>query len=279
MVSETIFEEEHLRLERFKNYHPPTFSCLTSEYAHSFLEECHYILCTMGMVRIFHRDASILFDPRSTYSYVSFYFDPYLDISRDSLSSPIYVSTPVGDYAIVDRVYRSCLVVISGLETRVDLLILSMADFDVILAMDWLLPYHAILDCYAKTVALAMPGLPFLEWRSALDYLPSMVVSFLKAHRMVDKGCDAYLASMRDASADTPTVKSVLVVRDFPDVWLAYLPGTQSISIPPYRMDPIELNELKEQLQELLDKGFIHPSVSSWGAPVLFVKKKDVEQG
>ena len=52
-------------------------------------------------------------------------------------------------------------------------------------------------------------------------------------------------------------------------------PGTRPISIPPYRMAPVELRELKAQLQELLNKGFIRPSASPWGAPVLFVKKKD----
>ena len=53
------------------------------------------------------------------------------------------------------------------------------------------------------------------------------------------------------------------------------LPGTAPTSRVPYRMAPTELKELKIQLQELLDKGFIRPSVSPWGAPVLFVKKKD----
>ena len=52
-------------------------------------------------------------------------------------------------------------------------------------------------------------------------------------------------------------------------------PGTDPISIPPYRMAPAELKELETQLRELLDKGFVRPSVSPWGAPVLFVKKKD----
>ena len=52
-------------------------------------------------------------------------------------------------------------------------------------------------------------------------------------------------------------------------------PGTRPISIPPYRMSPSELRELKAQLQELLSKGFIRPSASPWGAPILFVKKKD----
>ena len=53
------------------------------------------------------------------------------------------------------------------------------------------------------------------------------------------------------------------------------LPGTAPVSIAPYRMAPKELVELKAQIQELLDRGFIRPSVSPWGAPVLFVKKKD----
>ena len=53
------------------------------------------------------------------------------------------------------------------------------------------------------------------------------------------------------------------------------IPGTEPISIPPYRMAPVELRELKAQLEELLSKGFIRPSISPWGAPVLFVKKKE----
>nr|GFB75215.1 putative reverse transcriptase domain-containing protein [Tanacetum cinerariifolium] len=53
------------------------------------------------------------------------------------------------------------------------------------------------------------------------------------------------------------------------------IPGAEPISKTPYRMAPIELKELKDQLQELLERGFIRPSVSPWGAPVLFVKKKD----
>ncbi|XP_070046257.1 uncharacterized protein [Nicotiana tomentosiformis] len=163
----------------------------------------------IGMVLVCYRDASVLFDSGSTYPYVSSYFAPYLGISRDSLRSPIYVSTPVGDSIVLYCVYRSCLVVICVFETIVDLLFLSMVDFDVILGIDELSPYHAILYCHAKTVMLAMPVLPQLEWKGALDYGPSKVVSFLKAQRMVDKGCDAYISFVRDVSADTPTVESV----------------------------------------------------------------------
>ncbi|XP_070024842.1 uncharacterized protein [Nicotiana sylvestris] len=148
--------------------------------------------------------------------------------------------------------------------------------------MDWLSPHHAILDCHAKTVTLAMPGIPRIEWSGTLDHTPNRVISFLKAQRMVEKGCAAYLAYVRDVSTDTPSVDSVPVVRDYPDVFPADLPGmppdrdidfgidllpdTQPISIPLYH---IASPELKNQLQELLDKGFIRPSVSPWGAPIL----------
>ncbi|XP_070046718.1 uncharacterized protein [Nicotiana tomentosiformis] len=166
---------------------------------------------------------------------------------------------PIGDSIVLDRVYRSCLDTIGGYETRVDLQLLNMVDFNMILGMDWLSPYHVILDCHAKTVALAIQGLSRLEWRRSLGHVPSRVVYFLNAQQIVEKGCLAYLAFVRDVSADTHTVKSVLIVRYFPDVFpvdLSGMPpdmdidfgfdlvlGTQHISIPLYRMDPVELKE------------------------------------
>ena len=96
---------------------------------------------------------------------------------------------------------------------------------------------------------------------------------------------------MKDSILETLSVESVPVVCEFPeaspkdlpgvfpereiDFGIDLLPDTQPISISPYRMDPAELKELKEQLKDLLDKGFIRPSISPWGAPILFVKKKD----
>ncbi|XP_070023108.1 uncharacterized protein [Nicotiana sylvestris] len=185
----------------------------------------------------------------------------FTDMPYESLASSIYVSTLMGDTIIVDR-------------------------------MDWLSPYHTILDYHTKTVMLAMPGLPRIMWRGSLDYVPSRVISYLKAQQMVGKGCLSYLAFVRDVSVETPTIDSIPVVRDFSDVFPADLlgmpldrdidfdidlvSGTQPISISPYRMAPSELKELKEQFQELLEKGLITPRVSPWGAPVLFVKKNDV---
>ena len=96
---------------------------------------------------------------------------------------------------------------------------------------------------------------------------------------------------MVDKRKEGKELKEVPVVNEFEDVFpeelpglppereiefeIELLPGVSPISQAPYRMAPVELKELKEQLQELVDKGFVRPSFSPWGAPVLFVKKKD----
>ena len=119
----------------------------------------------------------------------------------------------------------------------------------------------------------------------------SNVISAMQARRLLRKGCEAFLAMVLDSKRGQIELENILVVKDFPDVFPEELPGispvrevelsikillgTSPTSRAPYRMAPTELKELKIQLQELLDKGFIRPSVSPWGAPVLFVKKKD----
>ena len=108
---------------------------------------------------------------------------------------------------------------------------------------------------------------------------------------MARKECEAYLAYVIYTVKARPSVSDIPTVSDFPDVFpeefpgfppqreiefaIDVVPGATPVSVTPYRMAPLELKELKLQLQELLDKGFIRPSISPWGAPVLFVKKKD----
>ena len=109
--------------------------------------------------------------------------------------------------------------------------------------------------------------------------------------KMLRKGCQGYLAFVVDRRQEGTRLEDIPIVKEFPDVFpddisglppdreveftIDLIPGTEPISIPPYRMAPTELRELKAQLEELLSKGFIRPSISPWGAPVLFLKKKD----
>ena len=117
------------------------------------------------------------------------------------------------------------------------------------------------------------------------------MISAMATQRMLRKGCQGYLAYVVETEKEGTLVDEISVVREFPDVFpndiaglppdreveltIDLIPRTKPISIPPYRMAPAELQELKAQLEELLSKGFIRPSISPWGAPVLFVKKKD----
>ncbi|XP_070018179.1 uncharacterized protein [Nicotiana sylvestris] len=103
----------------------------------------------------------------STYSYVSSLLAHFMVIPPAPLGTSIHVSTLVGDSVVVDWIYRSCMVTFCGFENRVDLLLLDMIDLEIILGMDWLSPYHTVLDCHAKTVTLAMLGLPRLEWNGS----------------------------------------------------------------------------------------------------------------
>ncbi|XP_070034613.1 uncharacterized protein [Nicotiana tomentosiformis] len=130
-----------------------------------------------SIVPVYHRDALVLFDPGSTYSYVSSYFAPYLGVSHDSLSSPVYVSTPVGDSL---------------------------------------------------------------------------------AQRTVEKGCDTYLAYVRDVSVNTPTVESVPVVRDYIDVFSADLlgmPPDRDIDFGYYRRFVEGFSSIAAPMNRLTQKG------------------------
>ncbi|XP_070035602.1 uncharacterized protein [Nicotiana tomentosiformis] len=229
------------------------------------------------IISVCGRETSVLFDPGYTYLYVSYLFAHFLGVSRESLGTPVYVSTPVGNFVVVDRIYQSCIVNFYGYKTRADLLLLDMIEFEVILGMDWLSPYHAILHCHAKTVTLGMPEVPKLEWKGSSVSTPSRVISFLKDRHMVEKGCLAYLAYIRDTTIETSAIDSVPMVREFSDMFPSDLPGmpldrdidfcidlapgTQPISIPPYCM---ALRKMKEQLEELLAKGVFRPYIDSF---------------
>ena len=160
----------------------------------------------------------------------------------------------------------------------------------MILGIDWFSRHQVVVDCRMKQVTLRTTSgkeVTFIGERS--NHL-SNVISSATTRTMVRKWCEAYLAYVIDTKKAEPRLSGILIICDYLDVFLEEFPelplqreiefaidvvsGATPTSITPYRMAPMELRELMLQLQELLEKGFIHPSVSPWGALVLFVKKK-----
>ena len=161
--------------------------------------------------------------------------------------------------------------------------------------MDWLAKNFAHVDCRGKRINFLIPGEPKFAFQGCKEKpikQTTPIMSAMKTWKALQKGCESYLAYVVEPKkGEKPKLEDILIVKEFPEVFpeelpglppkreidfeINLMPGVVTNSKPPYRMAPIELRELKVQLQELLDKKLIRPSVSPWGAPILFVKKKD----
>jgi len=156
--------------------------------------------------------------------------------------------------------------------------------------MDWLSRYDARFLCRDQKILLKSPSGSRVSYQGVRVTPNAKWVSAMKMVSMARKGHQIYLCSLQGVSAELK-LEDIHVVKEFRDVFpddlpgipperdvefpIDLLPGTGPISKAPYRMAPAELQELKKQLEEMIEKGFIRPSASPWGAPVLFVKKKD----
>ncbi|GJS33252.1 putative reverse transcriptase domain-containing protein [Tanacetum coccineum] len=139
---------------------------------------------------------------------------------------------------------------------------IKLGSFDVVIGMDWLSKYHARIICDEKVVHIPIDG-------------ETLIIR----------------AQIMEKKSDEKRLEDIPVVREFPKVFpedlpglppvrqvefqIDLIPGATPVARAPYRLAPSEMQELSNQLQELADRGFIRPSTSPWGAPVLFVKKKD----
>ncbi|GJV51389.1 putative reverse transcriptase domain-containing protein [Tanacetum coccineum] len=171
----------------------------------------------------------------------------------------------------VDRIIRDCKLELGGSLFSINLIPLGHGSFDVIVGMDWLSQHKAVIICHEKVVEIPV------EDGRILRVHGERAVGITKA--------------LKSAKEDEPKLNDISVVREFEDVFpedlsglppqrqvefrIDLVPGATPIAKSPYRLAPSEMQELSGQLQELQDKGFIRPSHSPWGAPVLFVKKKD----
>ena len=232
-----------------------------------------------------------LIDPGSTHSYICTDIPNLGNLPRSETKYNILLTNLLGHSVIVNKVYRDCSIRIREYEFLGDLIKLSLRGFDVILGMDWLSRQQALVNCRMKRVTLRIPNEDEVTFIDESSNHLSNVISAAIARTMVRKGCEAYLAYVIETEKARPSISDILIVGDFPVVFpeefsglpqhkeiefaIDVVPSATPASITPYRMALLESKELKLQLQELLEKGFIRPSVSRWGAPMLFVKKRD----
>lgn len=155
---------------------------------------------------------------------ISGYFSNDIDVMCEPLDMPICVSTPMGEFVVVFRIYQNSIGVILGRETQVDLILLDMLDFNVILGMDWLFPYHVIFDCYVKIVTLVYMGLPQLGWISAPSSHPKRIIFYVHAWCMMEHECLSYLAHIRNNSKKS-SLGTTRMVNMFMNVFPTDLPS------------------------------------------------------
>ncbi|GJS48658.1 putative reverse transcriptase domain-containing protein [Tanacetum coccineum] len=172
----------------------------------------------------------------------------------------------------------------------IDLMVIELGSFDIIIGMDWLSRYDAAILCGEKNVRIPLEG-KTLVIEDDRNNSRLKIVSCIKAQKYIEKGCELFLAQFTEHDSKEKRLEDVPVIQDFPEVFpeelpglppprqvefrIDLIPGAAPVARAPYRLAPSEMKELSKQLQELSEKGFIRPSSSPWGAPVLFVKKKD----
>ncbi|WMV55438.1 hypothetical protein MTR67_048823 [Solanum verrucosum] len=150
--------------------------------------------------------------------------------------------------------------------------------------MTWLSPYYGVLNCNTKSVTLEILGREKVEWEGVYKPKQAKNTSSIRATKLVGHGYFSYLPHIRDVRVETPSIESILVVSEFREVFPNDLPGmppdkdidfcidleprNRPISIPPYRMVPTKLRELKAQIQELLIRDFFILALLHGGASV-----------
>jgi len=245
----------------------------------------------IGTIPLFGISASTLFDSGATHSFISSTYVKLCSMTTQSLNQNITVSTPTGDVVTCKKIIEDCPIIKGDRVLPANLAMFRMLGFDIILGMDWLSKYYANIDCRKKEVIFRSPSEEEFKLCGSQVRATSPLLSAIQARQSIRCGAQAFLAYIKAEPEGERKLEDIPVVRVYLDVFVEVstrLPpdqeieftidlvlGTQPIDKAPYRKAPSELKELKKQLEDLADRGFILPNVSPWGAPVLFVRKKD----
>ncbi|XP_027066637.2 uncharacterized protein [Coffea arabica] len=235
-----------------------------------------------GTIPVFCRPARILIDPDATHSFVNPEFMCGNDIQPVSLPYDLEVSTPMGDKCLItSMMYVNCEIWVGERKLLGNLISLAIKGYDVILGMDWLGKCSAQLDCKRKVVEFRIPGETTLRLDVRGSLASSALISGIRVRKLLSRGAQEFLVFLINTPTDKLKVENVPVVGEYPDVFpnelvtlppereiefkIDLLPRTSPISKTSYRMAPAKLKELKLQLQDLLERGFIRESGVSLG--------------
>ncbi|GAU10644.1 hypothetical protein TSUD_419790, partial [Trifolium subterraneum] len=220
-----------------------------------------------------------IIDTGATHSFISMDCMKRLNIPVYEMSGCMNIETPASGSVITRLVCRNCPVSVFGRHFGMDLVCIPLSGIDVIFGMNWLVFNQVHINCCEKTVIFPKSegSLSLMKGEEVKESLNDhgelfMVFGSLKLEGgikweelpVVSEFSDVFPEDI----SDLPPEREV-------EFGIDLVPGTSLISMAPYRMSASELKELKKQLEELLEKKFIRPSVSPWGAPVLLVKKKE----
>jgi hypothetical protein len=221
-----------------------------------------------GTFSIRGRPVTILFDSGATHSFINVKTMSNLDLKWCHTNQAYMVATPGGKVASNQVALRVPLEI--GSKTfPTHLVTLSLNGVDVILGMNWMTQHKVVLDIFERMLEINSPfvGNSILYFRPTCHKGSCVYAAITTQLVDIPVVCE-YMDVFPDELPSLPQDKEVEFV-------IKLQPSTTPISKRSYRMPPKELAELKKQLQELLDKGYIRPSSSPWGCPTLFVKKKD----
>ncbi|GKE14771.1 putative nucleotidyltransferase, ribonuclease H, partial [Tanacetum coccineum] len=243
-----------------------------------------------GTFLLNNRYARVLFDSGSDKSFVNSEFSHLIDKKPVRLNISYEVELADGKLVSTNTVLRGCTLNLLNQLFEVDLMPIELGTFDVIIGMDWLVEHNALIVCGKKEVHKLVKG-KILIVKGNCDISRLKVVSCIKAIKYIERGCHLFVAHVIEKDPKEKRLNDVPIIRDFPEVFpddlpglpppqqvefrIELVPGAAPVARAPYRLAPTELKELSDQLKELLENGLIRPSSSPWGAPVLFVKKKD----
>ncbi|GJW40562.1 putative reverse transcriptase domain-containing protein [Tanacetum coccineum] len=241
-----------------------------------------------GTFLLNNRYASVLFDSGSDRRNTR--FSSLLNIKPIKIGDSYEVELADGRIVSTNTILKGCTLSLVNHIFEIDLMPIELGTFDVIIGMDWLVKHDAVIVCGEKVVRIPH-GNKTLTIEGDKGGSRLKIISCIKARKYVEQGCHLFLAHVTKKKSNEKRMEDVPVIRDFLEVFPKELPGlppprkvefqidlvprAAPVARAPYRLAPSEMKELSVQLQELLEKGFIRPISSSWGAPVLFVKNKD----